>query len=166
MNPFQHFNTVSTVLIIKPRAIGDVLLSTPVIENLKSLFPHIEIDFLCEHFAADVVKGNPFLRNVITFNKKQDFTVSIVRRIRNNRYDVVIDLFCNPRTAFLTFVSGAKYRIGFPFRGRSYAYTHLVPPRGGEVHNVEFNLDVLKYFDLPYSSQFNCKWKSYRATRE
>ncbi len=126
---------------------------TPVIENLKLLFPHITIDFLCESFAADVVRGNPFLRNVITFDKRQDSTISIIRRIRTNNYDIVIDLFGNPRTAFFTRWSGAKTRIGFPFRGRAYAYTDLVTPRGGEVHNVEFNLDVLKHFDLPITSK-------------
>ncbi len=147
------FIDASTILIIKPRGIGDVLLSTPVIENIKSLFPQVQIDFLCEKFAADAVIGNPFLRNVITFNKKHDFTVSIIKRIRKNNYDIVIDLYGNPRTAIFTRWSGAKTRIGFPFRGRSYAYTDLVTPRGGEVHNVDFNLDVLKHFEIPITSR-------------
>jgi lipopolysaccharide heptosyltransferase II len=146
-------NSAKKILIVKPRAIGDVLLSTPVIENIKSLFPQWEIDFLCEKFAAPVVEGNPFLRNVITYNTKKDSTFSIIRRIRNNNYDIVIDLFGNPRTAMITRWSGAKTRIGFPFRGRAYAYTAHINPRGGEVHNVEFNLDALKYFDLPITSQ-------------
>ncbi|MDP1678184.1 MAG: glycosyltransferase family 9 protein [Bacteroidota bacterium] len=112
----------------------------------------MKIDFLCENFAADVVRGNPFLRNVLTFNKKQDATLSIISRIRKNKYDIVIDLFGNPRTAIITRWSGANIRIGFPFRGRAYAYTDLVPPRGGEVHNVEFNLDVLKHFNFQINS--------------
>jgi len=153
VNIHQQFSKATAVLIIKPRAIGDILLSTPVIENIKFLFPQIAIDFLCESFAADVVRGNPFLRNVITFSKKSDYTLSIINRIRKNKYDIVIDLFGNPRTAMITRWSGAKTRIGFPFRGRAYAYTDLVTPRGGEVHNVEFNLDVLKHFDLPINSK-------------
>lgn len=152
MNIFQKFNSATTLLIIKPRAIGDVLLSTPVIENLKLLFPQIQIDFLCEKFAADVVIGNPFLRTVLTFNKKNDSTLSIINRVRKNKYDIVIDLFGNPRTALITRWSGATTRIGFPFRGRAYAYTDLVTPRGGEVHNVDFNLDVIKHFDFPIQS--------------
>ncbi len=147
--PFQEINRV---LIVKLRAIGDVLLSTPVIENLKIAYPHLQIDYLTEQFTSDVLQGNKYLHGIKTFNKKQQGSFYLLKEIRKEQYDVVIDLFCNPRTAFLTFVSGAKYRIGFPFRGRSYAYTHLVPPRGGEVHNVEFNLDVLKYFELPITS--------------
>lgn len=153
MDSLQRFNTASTLLIIKPRAIGDVLLATPVIENLKSLFPHITIDFLCENFTADVVRGNHFLRDVLPFDKNQTYTLSIINRIRRNKYDIVIDLFGNPRTALFTRWSGAPTRIGFRFRGRSYAYTDCVTPRGGEVHNVDFNLDVLRHFDLTINSK-------------
>lgn len=146
--PDPIFANASSVLLIKPRAIGDVLLSTPVIRNLKHAFPHLQIDFLTERFAADVVIGIPFLREVLSFNKRTDSTLSIIRMVREKRYDIVIDLFGNPRTALITRFSGAKHRIGFPFRGRAYAYTVHVTPRGGEVHNVDFNLDVLRHFGI------------------
>jgi lipopolysaccharide heptosyltransferase II len=146
------FHSIHSILLIKPRAIGDVLLSTPVIRNLKGHFPHVHIDFLTEQFAADVLTGNPHLREVLTFNKKRDSTLSIIHRIREKRYDLIFDLFGNPRTALITRFSGAQRRVGFPFRGRAYAYTDLVTPRGGEVHNVDFNLDVLRYFNIPIVS--------------
>jgi lipopolysaccharide heptosyltransferase II len=149
VNSSQLFHSASAVLLIKPRAIGDVLLSTPVITNLKRAFPHLAIDFLCESFASDVVTGNPEVREVLTFNKKNDTSLSIISRVRSRKYDIIIDLFCNPRTALITFFSGAEKRIGFPFRGRSFAYNILVSPRGGEVHNVDFNLDVLRKFNIP-----------------
>lgn len=149
MNSPELFQSASSVLLIKPRAIGDVLLSTPVITNLKCAFPNIAIDFLCENFASDVVAGNPDIRDVLTFNKKNDSTLSLISRVRSRKYDIVIDLFCNPRTALITFFSDAKNRIGFPFRGRAYAYNLHIVPRGGEVHNVDFNLDVLRTFNIP-----------------
>lgn len=152
MNIDPIFLSISSVLIIKPRAIGDVLLSTPVIRNLKGHFPHLQIDFLTEQFAADVLIGNLNLREILSFNKKTDSTVSIIRKIREKKYDIVIDLFCNPRTALITRLSGANRRVGFPFRGRAYAYTDAVTPRGGEVHNVDFNLDVLRHFNIPIVS--------------
>ncbi len=140
--------------MIKPRAIGDILLSTPVLKNLHSAFPSLQIDFLCETFAADVVRGNPALHEILTFNKKNDSTFSVIRRVRERKYDIVMDLFANPRTAMITRWSGAKHRIGFPFRGRKYAYTHLIQPRGGEVHNIDFNLDVLRSFGIQVADSF------------
>ena len=149
MNSSNIFSTASTVLIIKPRAIGDVLLSSPVVTNLKRFNSRMQIDFLCESFAADVVRGNENISNVLTFDKKKDSSAAIISSVRKRKYDLVIDLFCNPRTALITYCSGARHRIGFPFRGRGYAYNIKVEPRGGDVHNIEFNLDVLNKFNIP-----------------
>ena len=154
MTTHSIFHDAKRILVIKPRAIGDILLSTPVLKNLHSAFPSLQIDFLCETFAADVVRGNPALHEVLTFNKKNDSTFSVIRRVREKKYDIVMDLFANPRTAMITRWSGAKHRIGFPFRGRRYAYTHLIQPRGGEVHNIDFNLDVLRSFSIPVTDSF------------
>lgn len=140
---------IQRILVIKLRAIGDVLLSTPVIQNLREHFPDARIDFLTEQFAADVVSGNPWLSNVITFDRERESSVGLVTRIRRMRYDLIIDLFCNPRSALITALSGSLCRVGFPFRGRKYAYNMVVPPRGREVHNVEFNLDALRRLDIP-----------------
>ena len=140
------------ILVIKLRAIGDVLLSTPVLENLRSRYPDAVIDVLTEKFAADVIRGNPFINSVIVFDRKRDSSLSLVRRVRAGKYTLVLDLFCNPRTALLTYLSGARARVGFPFRYRTYAYTLKVTPRGSEVHNVHFNLDALRALSIPVVS--------------
>lgn len=136
-------------LIIKLRGIGDVVLSTPVIDNLAAAYPGIRIDYLCERFAAPAVEGLPNVRSVIAFDRRRDSGLELVRTVRAARYDLVIDLFGNPRTALVTRLSGARHRAGFPFRGRAYAYNHHVTPRGSDVHNVEFNLDVLRALGVP-----------------
>lgn len=140
---------IDRILVIKFRAIGDVLLLTPVIQNLREHFPDAHIDFLTDEFAAEVIVGNPWITDVITFNKKSDSSVSVVARIRKRKYDLVIDLFSNPRSAIVAVLSGARFRVGFPFRWRKYAYNTIVPPRGGEVHNVDFNLDALRRLGIP-----------------
>ena len=61
----------------------------------------------------------------------------------------MIDLFGNPRTALVTRLSGARYRVGFRFRQRAYAYNIIVEPRGGKVHNTQFNLDALDAIGVP-----------------
>jgi ADP-heptose:LPS heptosyltransferase len=61
---------------------------------------------------------------------------------------MVIDLFGNPRTALITFYSGAKYKVGFRLGYRKYAYNIKVTPRSSEVHNIDFNLDALRALGL------------------
>ncbi len=145
MKQFQlEQSKIKKILVIKPRAIGDVLLSTPVLPNLRREFPTAQIDFLVEKFAAPVLDGNPFMDNIISFDTKSQTSLSIILQVRKRRYGLIIDLFANPRTAIITFFSGAKVRVGFPFKWRRFAYNLLVPSRDGEFHNVEFNLDALR----------------------
>ena len=140
---------VHKILIIKPAAIGDVLLCTPVIENLRHNFPDAEINFLTQSYCREVLAGNPYLNRVLTYDiGKGDGSFCLIRNIHNQKYDLIIDLFGNPRTAVIVFNSDAKYRVGYRFGWRSLAYNIKVKPRGGEVHNIEFNLDALRALNL------------------
>jgi ADP-heptose:LPS heptosyltransferase len=49
--------------------------------------------------------------------------------------------------------SRAPYRVGFSFRFRKYAYTHIINRRSSEVHNLDFNLDALKHIGIPILSR-------------
>jgi ADP-heptose:LPS heptosyltransferase len=75
--------------------------------------------------------------------------VSFFKQIRSEHYDLVIDLFGNPRSAFLTWISNARIKAGYSFRGRKYAYNVQIQPRSNEVHEVIFHLDALKKLDIP-----------------
>jgi heptosyltransferase-3 len=135
---------IKRILVIKLRAIGDVLLSTIVLKNLRHHFLDAQIDFLTEPASREVLEGNTAVDNVVVFDRANDGAVTFLWGLRTRHYDLVIDLFGNPRTALMTYLSGARYRVGYEFRGRRYAYNILVRPRGGEVHNTEFNLDALR----------------------
>ena len=139
---------VKKILIIKPAAIGDVLLATPVIENLRHHFPDAEIYFLTQKHCVEVLTGNPFLTKAITYDLKYDSTSFLIKHISRQKYDLLIDLYGNPRTAIVTYFSNAKYKVGYKFNWRRFAYNIRVTPRGSEVHNIEFNLDSLRRLGL------------------
>jgi len=151
------------ILVIKLRAIGDVVMATPVLENLRSAFPSAKIDFLTEKFCAPIVKGHPAINEVIEldrnhlrklpFAKRLAATLVQLRDLRRRRYDLVFDLFGNPRTAIMTLATGAPQRVGFRFRVRRHAYNIVVTPRGNLVHEVEFNLDALRALNIPIISR-------------
>lgn len=139
---------VNKILIIKPAAIGDVLLATPVIENLRHNFPDAEINFLTQAFCKEVLIGNPFLNKILTYDLKYDTTGFLIKHLLRQKYDLVIDLFGNPRTAIITYMIEARYRVGYKFNWRTLAYNIRVTPRRKEVHNIEFNLDSLRRLGL------------------
>jgi lipopolysaccharide heptosyltransferase II len=140
---------IRKILVIKLRAVGDVLLSTVVLRSLRAAFPAARIDFMTEPPAVGLLEANPDITGVVVYDRGRRNAVRYLADVRRSRYDLVIDLFGNPRTALLAFVSGAPHRVGFDFRGRRYAYTILVQPRGSHVHNTQFNLDALEAFGIP-----------------
>lgn len=151
------------ILIIKLRAIGDVIMATPFIENIRRHFPDSRITFLTEPASEDIIKSNPYLDDIIILNKKYwnqqpiwqslKLQMEFYKKLRGNKFDMVFDLFGNPRSALLALISGAPERIGFGFRFRKYCYTRVIKPRGGELHEVDFNLDALTAMDIPVISR-------------
>ena len=145
--------SVARILLIKLRAVGDVLLSTIVTKNLRLAFPDAEIDFLTEPPSVDVLNGNTNVDTILVYDRATMTGLGLIRQVRSRGYDLIIDLFGNPRTALLTRLSGATYRVGYRFRGRTYAYNIVVEPRGGEVHNTQFNLDALEAIGVPIADR-------------
>jgi lipopolysaccharide heptosyltransferase II len=143
---------IKKILCIKPRGIGDIILSTIVLENLKAAFPHSDIHYLTEEFAKRAVENNPFVSKTLTFNKK-DFVLSIIRKIRKEKYDLIFDLWSNPKTAQIVFFSGARNRVGYEKRGRKYAYNYLGKNGTMGEHAAEDNLVLLNALNIPIISK-------------
>ena len=144
-------DSVHKILVIKFGGIGDVLLSTAVLPNLRDYFPNAVIEFLTLYKCRDVLSDNPYINRYMTFEIGKDNSYYLVKVIKKKNYDLILDLYCNPRTAFLTYYSRAKYRVGFDFPKRKYAYNIKIKATelGGSMHNVDFNLLPLKTLEIP-----------------
>jgi len=146
----MKIENINKILIIKPRGIGDVVLSTILFKNIKNAFPYCQLDYLTEKVSSHLLKNIELLDNVLIFNNS-----SLVNKIKtislvfNNKYDLVIDLYGNPFTAQITYFSFAKYRLGYPLRGRKYAYNLFGPEERNNYHSAEINLNILKALDIP-----------------
>ncbi len=140
---------VNKILVIKPGTIGDVLLASPVAENLRHNFPGAEINFLTWSYCRDILTDNPFINRVLTYDiDKGDSWWCLIKNIHDQKYDLIIDLFCSPRTAVIVMNAEARYKVGYPLSWRRFAYNIKVKSRGGEVDSIEFNLDSLKALGL------------------
>jgi ADP-heptose:LPS heptosyltransferase len=136
---------IKKILLIKFRGIGDVIISTVVLKNIKSQYPDAVIDFLTEKPSAQLLKEIPLINEVLIYNFSNRFEIaSKILEIRRRKYDLVIDLYSNPKSAQLTFGSGAKFRAGFPYRGRKYAYNLYGPAERGKHHAGELHLLFLE----------------------
>ena len=139
-----------TILLVRPRLIGDVLLTTPAIRALRRTFPDAALIYVVEELAAPVIAANPHVTETIVIRHRRGWRRlaedwSIARRLRSRRIDIAIDLHGGPRSAWLTFGSRARTRVGYDVPGRRWMYTHVVPrPRGyAPRHSVRNQWDLL-----------------------
>ena len=117
---------IKRILFVRLRFIGDVIISTAVISDLRKKYPGIQIDYLAEKVPLKMLENNPDINNLVVAEKGNQFTIKNIIKLRRKHYDAVIDVFGNPRSALLTFFSGAKYRIGWNIRGRSFCYNTFI----------------------------------------
>ncbi|MEJ2050249.1 MAG: glycosyltransferase family 9 protein [Calditrichota bacterium] len=96
-------STVFKILIIRFSSLGDVLLATPLLGQLRRKFPQAQIDFLVRSDFAEVLRYNPNLSNLIEFKTSSEFNYLryIRRRIHREGYDVILDIHRNLRSRFI-----------------------------------------------------------------
>ncbi len=89
------------ILIIRLSSLGDVLLTSPLIRNIKNSYPNLRIDFLVRHEYENTVNNNPHVDQIIILNR--DYNSKEIRnRVNQNNYDLIIDLQNNFRSRNIT----------------------------------------------------------------
>ena len=139
------------ILLIRLRLIGDVVFTTPIPRALKRAFPGARISYLVEEAAAPVVAHNPAIDEVIVAPRRRGWRrvaddLALAARLRGAQYDLVLDLHAGPRSSILARATGARRRIGYEVKGRSWMYTTAVPrPRELRArHSVVNQWDLLQ----------------------
>ncbi len=134
---------MNKILVIQTAFIGDVILATALIEKLHASFPEAKIDFLVRGGNESLLKGHPFINEVIVWQKKENKyknLFSLAKKIRQSKYDYVVNLQRFMASGFLTWRSNAKHRIGFKTNPLSIFYTEKFRHEiGNGKHEVERN---------------------------
>src|SRR5580693_1922365 len=104
------------ILLIKPSAAGDVIHTLPVLVKLRARYPQARIDWLLTPAIAELIRHHPAVSNVLLF-ARNDLTrfgrswsataglFKLLHAIRRARYDLVVDLHGQFRSALFTWTS-------------------------------------------------------------
>lgn len=130
--------TPKKILIIQTAFIGDTILATSIAEELHATFPSAEIFLLLKKGNESLFEHHPFL-NILTHDKSKKYTslLSLIKKIRAEKFDVVINLHRYLSSNILTLLSGAKYTTGFQsFLSSMFSHTikHQFTPGLHEIH--------------------------------
>ena len=140
------------ILLVKPSALGDVVHGLPVASLLKRRWPHAHLAWLVSRPFAPLVQTCPAVDETVVFDRNRGASVHVQRaadadlgrRLRDGRYDLVVDLQGLFRSAWFARRTNAPVRVGFarPREWATWGYTHRVPEKPGIRHAIERNLDV------------------------
>lgn len=128
-------------LIIVLKAIGDVLLTTPLVRALKKGVPGSEVWFLTEKSSEKILRYNPYLSGIILRNR------DTLREIREQKFDIVIDFMHSAIAGYYTLFSGAEQRIA-AYRPWGFWCYNIMPKINYEGYTVIQKLKMLDIFKI------------------
>ena len=148
---------LKNILIIKPSSLGDIVQALPALSALRRTFPDATITWLIRPEFAKLIENHPHLNDIILFDRKflgkawhnpRAFAalLSLIKQLRRNKFDTVLDLQGLFRTAALAWLTGCKKRFGMK-TAREFAhifYNQKVPQDARSIHVVDYYLKVVK----------------------
>jgi len=155
------------ILIIRLSAIGDVLRVLPALQVLKERMPHSRISWAVEEASKNILAAHPDIDEVIVFPKaelvrkltsRKELGSGIkdlflfVRDLRRRRFDLVFDFHGLLKSGLISFLSGARERVGFTMRFTKECNwifnNRRFPLDQQRVSRIDRNLELLKKWGL------------------
>lgn len=146
---------VKRVLVTRLRYLGDVIMTTVVLDALHAGDPGLELGYLCEEAYAPALAGHPTLTRVHSLAMARRGSDARARAaapasdadlmrtrgaagtvldLRKTGYDLAVDLFFNPRSAWLLRAAGLPRRLAGPAGSRGWLYTHQSAVSAAQKH--------------------------------
>ena len=148
------------ILVIKLDHLGDVLLATPVFSNLRYAYPSAEIHVLAGEWGEVGLRNHPDVDKIFLYNagffrrlgepKSHCNAITVLSLMRQQEYDLVIDLRGDWFTALFALMKPTPYRL-------DYAWLQVANKLGlaqfTGLHQLERNLDLLRTAGIPISCE-------------
>jgi len=147
----RNIKTPKKILFIELSEMGSIVLAYSLFKKTKELFPSAELYFLTfkeSRYAIDILDVIPE-ENIFTINSDRFFeflttTINTAFRLRRKKIDVVMDMELFSRfTAFLSYIIGAKNRVGYYryhseglYKGNFLTHKVALNPHIHMVHNL------------------------------
>lgn len=140
---------MSGYLIVRLKGLGDIVHLISSLQMIRKNEPDIPIGFLCQKPFGNIIPKNLNLKIFQISPHAGIFeTFKILKQIKRQKYDKLFDLFGNPRTAVLSFLSRIPQRYGFDYRIRRHAYSETYRPEDPNLHLMKLFHEFFAYFGI------------------
>jgi lipopolysaccharide heptosyltransferase II len=138
------------ILIFNVNWLGDVLFSTATIRNVRRNYPDSFISCAIPSRCYPILKGNPYLDEIIIFDEKEKQRsiigkLNFVKYLKQKKFDIVFLLHRSFSRALLCWLAGIPERIGFYTRKRAFLLTKkVIPPERDSLHRIDYYLSLIE----------------------
>ncbi len=138
-------------LVARTDRMGDVLLSLPVLEAIRSAFPESHVTIMVSPYTRDVLANHPYLDDIIIddhegVHRGVGGFLGLIRSIRRQKFDVSVLLHPTFRLALILFLSGIRYRIGTGYRLYQMLFNRKIYQHRKKNlrHESDYDMDMLE----------------------
>jgi ADP-heptose:LPS heptosyltransferase len=134
-NFYNKIKDCKTILVLDLGFLGDAIHLIPALWMIRAALPNVKLDVMIAEHIKSIFDLTPWIDNVIGYPRfpvgpKWYEDINRVRSLRKEKYDAVINLNGSDRTSILTYLTGAKFRLGrVPDRPPlfvKYCFTNMV----------------------------------------
>lgn len=139
-----------TFLFLRQDLIGDALISTPVLHAFKKRYPGVALDVLMSPKNHFVLANDPTVRNRLVYEKFLPKALSLLQKVRRNRYDFIVDLLDNQSitSTLWCLFGGGRFRVGLS-KENDFCYDIAVPLLAKkEFHVADRTANLLSVFNI------------------
>lgn len=140
--------TGRSILVIRLKSLGDILLSTVIPAALRKAWPGTAVDYLVDPAFAGVAAAFPGVRSELVRPPGWAARLAFLASIQG-RYDMAIDLHGSAAAAVLARFASRGPVLGWSGKRLSRLYTVAVEDRDPGRHTTEVNLDMVRALGLP-----------------
>lgn len=145
---------ISSILIIRPDRIGDLVLATPTFKVLRENFPNACIAVLIDYKNQDLIVNNPYINAIFAIKHKGIiglfFNIKLIKQLTPKRFDLALILYSSFWCGLLAVLSNIPHRLGYAYHGNGFLLNLKPAQKYEEInkHEVEINLDLLKLLGI------------------
>lgn len=137
-------NDIKKIIVSRTDNLGDVILTLPLITQLRKFFPTAKITFLIKKYVYDLIKDYPGIDNFAFIDDLKNSS-ELRKYFKQGDFDLMFSVYPRFEIALAAFLAGIKIRVGTGYRGYSYLFNkkNYEHRKTAEKHEAVYNLNLL-----------------------
>jgi heptosyltransferase-3 len=148
---------MSRVLICRTDAIGDLILTLPIVRSIKEKYPDVHLTMLVSEYTRELLSNEEYIDDVMTISGRSIDAVytfkCLTEKLMERSFDIALLVYPRFSLALASTLAGIPLRVGTAYRSYSILFTKAVPlhRRDSGKHELDLNYELAEavFEDLP-----------------